>query len=214
MNNKFFSKVFGWLFLGLLITFVTGFIISGNETILYNIFSTNIYWLLFIAEIVLVIVLSARISKMQTMTAIICYCLYSFVTGLTFSVLFISFDLASVIMVFGMTSVLFGLFALYGAFTKRDLSKLSSILFLGLIGTLIVGLINMFLGNGLIDIIISIIGLVIFLGLTAYDMQKMNYYRSAIPNENNAAIISAFELYLDFINIFIKLLRLFGRNRD
>ena len=97
MNNKFFSKVFGWMFLGLLITFITGFVVSLNETMLYNIFSTGIYWMLFIAEIVLVIILSARISKMQTMTAIICYSLYSFVTGLTFSVLFISFDLGSTI---------------------------------------------------------------------------------------------------------------------
>lgn len=214
MNNKFLSKVFGWMFIGLLITFMTGYVVSSNETMLYNIFSTGIYYLLFVVEIVVVIFFSRRIRQMNTMTAIVCFLLYSFLTGLTFSILLVGFELSSVILIFGLTALLFGLFALYGLITKRDLSNLSSILILGIFGTLIVSVINMFLGNTLIDIVLSVIGLILFLGLTAYDMQKLKYYQLSISNENNAAILGAFELYLDFINIFIKLLNLFGRNRD
>lgn len=214
MNNNFLSKVFGWMFVGLLVTFITGFVVAANETMLYNIFSSNIYIWLFIAEIVIVIFLSARIRKMETMTAIILYTLYSFITGLTFSVFFVIYELGSMILVFGLTGLLFGIFALYGKVTSRDLSKLSSIFIMGIFGILIVSIINMFIGNTVVEIVACIVGLLLFLGLTAYDMQKLKYYQATIPNENNAAIVGAFELYLDFINIFIKLMRLFGRRRD
>jgi len=212
--NSFLSKVFGWMFLGLLITFATGYVVANNEAMLYNIFSSGMHWILLIAEIVIVIFLSTRIAKMQTMTATILFCLYSFITGLTFSIFFVAYEMSSIITVFGLTSMLFGVFALFGKITKIDLTKFSSIFVMGIFGILIVSIVNIFLGNTMVDIIVCIVGLILFLGLTAYDMQKLKHYQAMLPNENNAAIIGAFELYLDFINIFIKLLRLFGRNRD
>ena len=150
---------------------------------------------------------------MSSITAKICFLLYSFVTGLTFSYLFLAYELYSLIYVFGITSLLFGTFALIGYFTKIDLSKFSTFLFMGLFAIIICSLINIFIGNETFDLILTIIGIVIFLGYTAYDIQKVKYNLETFP-EDNLAIYGALELYLDFINLFLKLLSLFGKRRD
>lgn len=212
-NNRIFSKVFMWMFIGLLVTFLTGYIVSVNDTMIYNIFSKGTYFLLVILELVLVIVLSARIHKMQTTTARILFILYSFVTGLTFGSIFVVYNITSIMLVFIITSVLFGIFALIGNFTKLDLTKIGTILLMLLLGVVICTIVNMFLNNSMFDLVVSCISIVIFLGFVAYDIQKIKKLSLEIEDENKLAIIGALELYLDFINIFLDLLRIFG-DRD
>ena len=172
-----------------------------------------IYILLIIVEFVLVIFLSARVHKMQPNTAKIVFMLYSIVTGLTFSSIFVVYQLQSILIIFLVTSGIFGIFSLIGYKTNIDLSKFSTYLFMMLIGIIICSIINAFLGNSVFDIIISCISIIVFIGYTAYDVQKIKRLANSSVSEN-VAIIGALELYLDFINIFIDLLRLFGKNRD
>lgn len=212
--NKVYSKVFGWMFIGLLLTFLTGYTIANNLNMLLFVYEGN-KWIIFsIIEIVLVIFLTARIQKMNPITAKICFVIYSIVTGLTFSSIFLTYKLGSIIYVFGITALLFGIFALFGHFTKMNLSKISTYLFMGLLGILICGIINIFVGSETFDITICIIGVILFLGYTAYDVQKINFLAGAFENEDNLAIYGALELYLDFINLFLKLLRLFAKRND
>ena len=212
-SNKIFSKVFLWMFIGLAITFGVGYYVSANEIMLYNVFS-KYYIFLAIAEIVVVIWLSARIRNMKPMTAKILFCLYSFLTGLTFSSIFVVYHITSIIYVFGITALIFLVFALIGYFTKIDLTKLGVYLFMALLGVIICSLINMFIGSETFNLGITIVCLLVFIAYIAYDIQiiKRNLYM--IEDEDNLAIYGALQLYLDFINIFLRLLQLFGRNRD
>ena len=212
-DNKIFSKIFFWMFIGLAITFGIGYYVSLNENMLYNVFS-KYYIFLIIAELVVVIWLSARIRKMQPTTAKLLFCAYSFLTGLTFSSIFVVYKMTSIVMVFGITSLIFLIFALIGYFTKLDLTKIGTYLFMILLGVIICSLINMFVGSETFDLALTIICLIVFIVYVAYDIHiiKRNLY--AIPEEDNLAIYGALQLYLDFINIFLRLLQLFGRSRD
>lgn len=212
-DNKIFSKIFFWMFIGLAITFGIGYYVSLNGNMLYNVFS-KYYIFLVIAEIVVVIWLSARIRKMSPTTAKILFCLYSFLTGLTFSSIFVLYQITSIISIFGITAIIFLIFALIGYFTKIDLTKLGVYLFMGLLGVIICSIINMFVKSGTFDLTLTIIALIIFIAYIAYDIQiiKRNLY--TFEEQDNLAIFGALQLYLDFINIFLRLLQLFGRNRD
>ena len=212
-SNKLFSKVFIWMFIGLAITFGIGYYVSVNPNMLFNVFD-GYYWLLVIAELVVVIWLSARIRKMKPTTAKILFCAYSFLTGLTFSSIFVVYEISSIIYVFGITALLFLIFALIGYFTKIDLTKIGVYLFMALLGVIICSIINIFVGSETFNLGITIVCLIVFIIYIAYDMQiiKRNLY--LIPEEDNLAIYGALQLYLDFINIFLRLLQLFGRSRD
>lgn len=212
--SKIMSKVFLWMFLGLMVTFGTGYYVSTQENMLYNIFTNGMYFFLVIIEFVLVIVLSARVRKMNPMTAKIVFLLYSFVTGLTFASIFVAFELSSIMFVFLISAILFGLFALFGHYTKLDLTKISTFLIMALLGIIICIVVNYFLGSDTFDIVISCISVLVFLGFTAYDIQKIKLLSYEFENQDNLAIIGALELYLDFINIFLDLLRLFGKSND
>ncbi len=214
MNNNFYSKVFAWLFLGLLITFGSGYLVCTSEPIFYAIFSTPLYWILPIAQIAICIFLTARIMKMQATTAKLLYIAYTVLTGLSFASIFLLFDVASIVFVFLATSLIFGLFALLGHFTRFDLTKVGSFVFMALLAVIIMEVINIFLMNSSLDMFLCIISILIFMGYTAYDMQKIKRMKEAGATEDNLAIIGAFELYLDFINLFIDLLRLLNRSRD
>lgn len=211
--NNIYSKVFFWMFFGFLITFITGYYVSLNENMLYNICSAGMQILLYIAEIVTVIILTSRINKMSEMTAKVLFCLYAFITGLTFSVLFYAYEIGSIMYVFGISSILFLIFGFIGKTTNKDLSKLGSIVLMIILGLLIVSIINIFIGSTLVELLLSCIFIIAFLIITAVDMQKVKTL-SQVFNEDKASILGALELYLDFINIFIELLRLFGKNKD
>lgn len=212
MKNNY-SKVFMWMFIGLLVTFATGYFVSTNERMLISIFSSSIYFFLIIAELVVVIFLSARLHKMSETTAKISFILYSFLTGLTFSSVFVVYQITSILYVFLVSALLFGIFAVIGATTKIDLSKLGTILLMLLVGIIICTIINLFIGSQGFNLVLCIIGLVVFMIYVAYDMQKIKQLEN-IYEGDKLAIIGALELYLDFINIFLRLLQLFGRSRD
>lgn len=213
-DNKLLSKSFLWMCIGLLVTFVTGFGVSMNERMLENIFGGSGFWILVILEFVLVIVLSARVMKMNPTTAKICFILYSFVSGLTFSSIFVVYELTSIMMIFLVSAIIFGIMAFIGYTTKVDLSRVGFYLLMALLGVILVSIINIFLGNGTLEIIICIICLLLFIGITAYDVQKIRALESTGLPEDNLAIYGALELYLDFINIFLQILELFAKNKD
>lgn len=214
MENKLFAKIFMWMFIGLLVTFGVGYYVSTNEVMLENIFASSMYWIIWIAEIVVVIVLSARIRKMSSLTAKVLFLLYSGLTGLTFSSIFILYELTSIMYVFLITSAICLVFGLIGYYTKLDLTKLSTYLFMSLLGVLIASIINIFIGSETFDLGLCIIFLIIFIAYMAYDVNMLKRGMYGIDTEDNLAIYGAFQLYLDFINIFIRLIQLFGKRND
>ena len=212
MKNKIYSKMFGWLFIGLLITFVSGYALSLNEMVLNSVLSIGIIPIIVI-ELVVAVLMGFRIQKMKPLTAKICYILYSAVTGVTFSTIFIAFEMSSVIMIFLITALLFGLLAAYGYFTKRDVTKIGNMLFVALIAIIIISIINIFLRSSSIELGISIISVIIFMGYVIYDMNNIKYLLSSL-DDDKASVYGAFQLYLDFINLFVRLLELFGKKDD
>ncbi|MBP3461700.1 MAG: Bax inhibitor-1/YccA family protein [Bacilli bacterium] len=212
-ETKIMPKVFLWMFIGLAITFLTGSYIANRPTMILEMFKPSTVLILFVVEIVLVVALTVRIHKMNPITAKIMFMLYSFVTGITFSSIFVVYNISSIIYIFLATSLLMLIFALIGYFTKMDLTKIGTFLFMAIIGILIMCIINMFVGNENLNILISIISVIVFVIYIAYDVQKVKklYMSGNIP-EDNVAIYGALQLYLDFINIFLDLLRLFGDN--
>lgn len=216
--NQFVSKVFGWMFVGLLLTAITSFFVISNETLSIIILSNNfIFYGIFIAEFIIVVYFSARILKMTSFQAGLTFTIYSILNGITLSVIFYLYTYSSIVQTFVVTCLTFGIMAMYGYFTKTNLNSIGSILFIGLIGVMVLSIVNIFLGSSTIEWIISIVGLLVFWGLTAYDMQKLKSYfvhgQQNLSIKNNLALMGALQLYLDFINIFIFLLRFFGRRR-
>ncbi len=214
MNNKIMSKTFLWMFIGLFITFITGFGVASNEVMLFNVFKSVNYFILIIVELGVVIFLSARIHRMSKTMAQICFLLYSFLSGLTFSSIFVAYEITSILYIFLIAAFLFLIFGLIGYFTNIDLTKLGSFLMMGLLAVVICLLINIFIGSETFDLALSMITLLIFIGFTAYDVQKIKFLAHSNINENNLAIIGALNLYLDYINIFLELLRLFGNSKE
>ena len=214
MNNKVISKVFLWMFIGLLVTFLTGYIIANNENLLISVFSTGAYIAFAIIELILVIVLSARIKKLKSNTCRAMFLLYSFVSGLTFSSIFVVYSISNIVYVFLITAIVFGIFSLIGYKTNLDLTKLGTFLMMTLFGLIICEIINIFVGNQTFDLVICGAIVLVFMGITAYDIQKIkkDFNNNLIPEEN-LAIYGALQLYLDYINIFLNLLKLFGNDR-
>lgn len=209
-DNKLIAKSFMWMFIGLLVTFVTGFVICLNKDALMLTLS-GFYIIAIIVELILVIVLSRNIFKMKATTAKIMFIIYAMVSGFTFASIFVVYEMSSIIFVFALAAIMFLIMALFGYYTNIDLSKFSSYLIFGLIGVIIASLVNVFWINDTFTTIICIISILVFLGFTAWDIQKIKRLNI---NNDNAAIYGALELYLDFINIFLDLLKLFGRERD
>ena len=210
MNNEFYARVFRWLGIGLFITFLVGYFVSTNLNMLSFIFSGYTYIILFILEIVICIFLTARIHKMDPNVACGLYIGYTALTGLTFSSIFIVYEVSSIIYVFLATSLVFLVFSIIGKRMNVDLRKMGIYLFVLLIAVIVLEIINIFIMNQTLDMVSCILGLCIFVGYIAYDVRKIEYY----DDSDNMAIIGAFNLYLDFINIFIRLLQLFGKRRD
>lgn len=173
------------------------------------------FYILLGAELLIVIVSNWAVKKNNAILAGVLFAAYSYLTGVTFSVLFMVFTTASITTIFLLTAALFGIMAVYGLATKKDLTSIGSLCFMGLIGIILAGVVNMFLRNSMFDTIISAIGVLVFVGLTAYDTQKIKKM-VAYSNDGNVltlALMGAFELYLDFINLFLKLLSLFGKRK-
>ena len=214
MKDNLISKTFLWMCFGLLITFITGYFVAHNEVMLENIYGGWGYWIFVIVELLLVIVLSARIMKMKPATAKVCFLLYSFVSGLTFASIFVYYAIDSIMIIFLVAAIIFAVMAIIGYTTNVDLTRIGTYLFFALVAVLVVALINIFIGSSMLAMIISIVCVLIFIGITAYDVQKIKVLEnSGLPKEN-LAIYGALDLYLDFINLFIHLLSIFGKSRD
>ena len=212
-ESKLISKTFMWMFIGLAITFGVGYCVSCNENMLFNLFSGYKWLILVIAEFGLVIALSAFITKLSPVVAKTLFCVYALVTGLTFSAIFVAYELGSIIYVFGITGIVFLIFALLGYYTNMDLSKLGTYLLMALIAIIIASVINIFIGSSSLEFGITIIGVLIFVGYVAYDINMLKK-STLYEQDENLPIYWALQLYLDFINLFIKLLRLLGKERN
>lgn len=213
MENKLYSKVFTWLFAGLLITFGSGYILSLYPDAVVNIMGGSGYIIAIVIEIAVALFFSFRIMKMSKNTATFCYLLYSLVTGVTFSTIFLVFDLTSLMMIFGITALVFGIFAFFGTVTKLPLNKIGSFLLMGLIAIIIASIVNLFVGSSSFEMGICIIGILIFIGYIAYDMKMLPNLFDTL-GEDKGAIFGAFQLYLDFINLFLRLLQLLGNSSN
>lgn len=209
--NQVMSKIFLWLCLGLSITFCTGYVVQLNSGLAETIFSGFNYIILVIAEVVLALILSTRIYKMQPATCKILYVLYTALTGLTLSGIFITYQVSSIIYIFGVTALLLLIFGTIGYKTNLDLSKLGTFLFIGLIGTVVLWILSFFIQSVALNLALCIIALVIFVGYMAYDIHMIKVQMQYQTDAEKLAIYGAFQLFLDFINVFIHLLQLFGR---
>ena len=214
--SKFFTKVYLWMFVGLLLSTISSYFTFINPAM--NSFVYNAFGLILIIELIVVITFSLLRRKVSPMGAKIMFIVYSIISGLTLSSIFIVYKLSSIITVFLSAAVMFGLLALYGYFTNQDLTSFGKLLIFGLLAVVIMSIINIFVTSQSFDITISIISIIIFLGLTAWDMQNLKkiyyYYENDYEALDKSAIYGALDLYLDFINIFLDLLRLFGKSRD
>lgn len=214
--SKFFSGVYLWMFIGLMISGGVAYYTSVSEAMMSFVFKNILF--IIIAELALVFILNFLRSKMSPVLAKVLFALYSAVSGLTLSSIFLVYKIDSIIFVFISAALMFGLLALYGYTTKQDLSSFGKMLIFGLIAVIIMSIINMFTQNSSFGIIISIISVVIFLGLTAWDMQMLkriyNHYQGNEEELQKMTIYGALNLYLDFVNIFLELLSLFGKKKD
>jgi FtsH-binding integral membrane protein len=217
--NAFIRSVYNWMAIGLGLTGFIALYVSQDEALLKLIFRTPLFWVLIIGELALVFFLSARVQKLRASTATALFLFYAALNGLTLSVIFIVYTRASIASTFFVCAGTFIACSIYGMVTKRDLTSLGGFMFMGLIGIIIASVVNWFIGSHGLHMIIGYIGVFVFIGLTAYDTQKLKNMALTQPAGLDAgvirkgAILGALSLYLDFINLFLMLLRILG-NRD
>ena len=212
-------KVFVWMTLALAITGLTAYGVATSPALLSLIFSSKVtFFGLIIAEFALVFAISGAINRLSLSTATLLFILYSVINGATLSSIFFAFSVATIGKVFFITAGTFGAMALVGYTTKTDLTSMGKLLFMALLGIIIASVVNMFVASSGLDLILSYVGVLVFVGLTAYDTQKIKQMCQAAPDAGEStqklALIGALSLYLDFINLFLYLLRIFGNNRD
>ena len=217
-QQRFMVRVYNWMTAGLAITGFMAFYISNNPTIMNIIFGNPIMPIvLIVVQIGLVFWLASRVMQMSVSQATGVFMLYAGLTGITFSAIFVVYTASSITSTFMVTAGTFGAMSLYGYTTKKDLTSWGSFLFMGLIGIIIASVVNMFMQSSMMHMIITYAGVLIFVGLTAYDTQKikeMNILGNEGTDEDTKeAIRGALTLYLDFINLFLMLLRLMGDRR-
>lgn len=212
----FLRAVYGWMCVGLGITAVTAYAVASSPAMLSAIATNRVlFWALIIAQFGLVIVLSARVQKLTPAVASLLFLLYSGLTGVTFAFVLLAYTGQSVANVFVVTAGMFGALALYGTTTKRDLTGLGQFAIMGVVGVVLASIIGIFWQNDTFQFVLSVIGVVAFTALTAWDANRLRALALALPEggAGSYAIVGALSLYLDFINLFLFLLRLFGRRR-
>lgn len=206
-------RVYGKMFLGLLATALTSFAVLTSESLMTMLMShPAVFWVLMFAELGLVLAIGAAIDKLSTGTATALFYLYSVVNGLVLTPIFLVYTLSSIAYTFAITSLTFGAMTIFGYVTKQDLTKFGAILFMALIGLIICVVVNLFLHSTVMEWFISIAGVLIFIGLTAWDTQKIKKMAAMADQSQvgKVATLGALSLYLDFINLFLYLLRFFG----
>lgn len=227
LSNTFVANVFMWMFAALGITALTAYLFGTTPDLMMSMFSVRadgsaslnlLGWIVMLAPLIIVFVMSFGMEKMKASTMIILYLVYSVLMGMSLGFIFLAYTGASIAKTFVITAGMFGLMAFLGYTTKTDLTKMGSILLMGLFGIIIATMVNMFMHSESLDYIISIIGVIIFTGLTAYDVQKIKEIGMMGMDNNETmtkiSIQAALSLYLDFINLFLYLLRFFGRSKN
>ena len=211
-------KVYVWMTLALVLTGATAYGVATSPGLLMALATNKVLFFgLVIAEFALVFGVSGAINRLSLTTATLMFVAYSVINGALLSFIFLAYTMSSITSVFFITAGTFGAMTIYGYCTNRDLSRWGSILFMALIGLIIASLVNIFVGSDTMGWIISVVGVLIFVGLTAWDTQKIKQMAAETVGEENVskvATIGALELYLDFINLFLYLLRIFGGNRN
>lgn len=217
-SQRFMVKVYGWMSAALMITGFVALLTVSSEALMQLVFGSRwSFYALIIIQLVLVVSLSGWINKMSAFTATVVFFVYSVINGLTFSVIFLIYTTGSIASTFFITAGTFAVMSIYGYTTKSDLSKWGNLLFMGLMGLVIASIANFFMQSSTLYWITTYIGVLIFVALTAYDTQKIKAM-NIIGNEGSEedskeAIMGALTLYLDFINLFLYLLRIFGKRK-
>lgn len=215
--GAFLSKVYGWMFLGLLITALVAFAVAASPALVEMfLFNRLMFWGLVIAQLGLVFYLSARVDSVAPMTAAILFMVYSALVGITSSVILLVYTAASIFSAFVVTAGMFGAMAVFGSVTKKSLAGWGQFLFMGLIGVILASVVGLFWQNDAFQFVICVVGVVVFTGLTAYDAQRLKHMAVSLPDGRvgSYAVVGALSLYLDFINLFFFILRLFGGRRN
>lgn len=212
-------KVYGWMALALVITGLTSYMVASSPGLMQMIFANRlVFWGMVIAELAIVFVISGRINRLSLVSATTWFIVYSVLNGALLSFIFMVYTQTAITEVFFITAGTFGAMALIGSTTKRDLTKLGGILFMALIGLIIASVVNFFVQSNTLDLIVSYVGVLIFVGLTAWDAQQIKRMLAMAPDAGEGAqkiaLLGALNLYLDFINLFLYLLRIFGGRDD
>jgi hypothetical protein len=219
--NSFVRSVYNWMAIGLGLTGIVAYSVANMPEVRNVIFGSGVVFFgLIIAQLVLVFMMSARIQRMQAGTATLLFVLYSALNGATLSSIFLAYAQSSITSTFFVCSATFVACSIYGWTTRRDLTSMGGFLTMGLIGIVIASLVNLFIQSSAVSVIVSYIGVLVFVGLTAYDTQDIKNMALSQPGDIDAgtvrkgAILGALKLYLDFINLFLMLLRIFGSSRE
>jgi len=215
--NDFLRGVYGWMGAGLAVTAATAWMVASSPSLVYAIASNRLlFWGLAIAQLGIVVVLSARVHRLAPATAAMLFVAYSVLTGVTMSFVLLAFTGQSVASTFVVAAGMFGALALYGTSTRRDLTGVGSLAFMGLIGVVLASIVGIFWHSEALQFVISFIGVIVFTGLTAYDAQRLKAMATALPQGGVGSyqIVGALALYLDFINLFLFLLRFMGNRRN
>jgi len=218
--SEFMRGVYGWMSAGLLVTAATAVYTASSQAMMQLIFGNSmLLMVLLIAEVGLVFAISGAINRLSAGMATGLFLLYSALNGVTLSAIFVVYSGAAISKAFFTAAGMFGAMSIYGYTTKKDLSSWGSFLFMGLIGVVIASVVNIFLKSSGLDFVLSGVGVLVFVGLTAYDTQRLRYMAETAPLGDatalrRGAILGALQLYLDFINLFLMLLRFFGGNRE
>lgn len=227
MTQSFVSNVFLWMFAALGLTAATAYLFGTNASLMSMLLQVTpeggarisaLGWIVTFAPFVIVLIMSARVNKMSVQQTVLWYVVYSILMGMSLSFIFLAYTSASIFKTFIISAGMFGVMAVVGYTTKTDLTKFGSFLFMALIGIIIATLVNFFMQSARMDYIISILGVLIFTGLTAYDVQKIKQIGNAGISDGEImakiTVHAALTLYLDFLNLFLYLLRFFGNSRD
>ena len=213
--KRIMAGVYGWMAFALIISAIVGLYIASNRALLFNLFNTRVYWVFAIAEIVAVMAISARTHKMSPGAAKVWFVIYAALNGITFGGILAAYGFGLAVYAFLATAIVFAVMTVYGYVTKTDLSTIGNLFFMALIGLVIVTLMNvLFIHSAGIELGILYIGVIIFIGLIGYDTQKIKQFAYAESQGivKNASILGALTLYLDFINIFLSIVRIMGRD--
>jgi FtsH-binding integral membrane protein len=220
-TNSFIRSVYNWMSIALALTGFTAYYVSHNQAAVQLIYGTpGLIMILIFAELGFVFFLSARIQKIKATTATALFTIYSILNGITLSYIFLRYTATSIVSTFMICAVTFFACSVYGMVTKKDLTSLGGFMFMGLIGIIVASVVNIFIQSSVMQMIISYIGVLVFIGLTAYDTQKLKTMAVSLPDNASGAMVrkgalmGALALYLDFINLFIMMLHIFGGSRD